>query len=172
MKCWYLLYCKVGYKSTAQRIESLGVEVFRPTIVKISPRKDCHAVRHSEQALFPSYLFLCFDINKVHTSSVSKVPGAVSFVRFGNLPCTIPEKIVHALKCSPRLSRDRQDHSVDCRNIHPQLLSVVDRIADMPASEAREIALISLMDAVNRQKDDHGKEVINNSRGSYSRNAA
>lgn len=150
MNSWYLLSCKIGYKSTVQRIESLGIEVFRPTLMKVTPRKDCHGVRTSEQPLFPSYLFVRFDINKVHTTSVSKVPGAVAFVRFGGTPCIIPEKIIQALRCSPHLSRDRQDSTLDCQNIHPLIQEEVNRIAGMPAGELRELAFATLMQTVNQ----------------------
>lgn len=145
MNPWYLLYCKTGYKTTTQRIESLGVKVLQPMADKVIPRKDCHAVRHVQQALFPSYLFLSFDINKVHTTAVTDVPGAVTFVRFGSTPCVVPPAVIRALKCQPYLACNPEDNSVDCCNVSPGLMGAIERIALIPDRCIRETALINLI---------------------------
>lgn len=147
MNPWYLLYCKTGYKSTAQRIESLGVKVLQPMAEKVVPRKDCRSVRHVLHTLFPSYLFLSFDINKVHTTTVTSVPGAVTFVRFGSTPCIVPPDVIQALKCQPYLAYNQDDASVDCCNVHPALMDSIQHIVAIPDKCIRETALMNLINA-------------------------
>ena len=67
---WYVLYCNnQDVERITRRVEGLDVEVFCPRYIKVTPRKDCRAVRQEEKVLFPNYLFLCFDVNITHTST-------------------------------------------------------------------------------------------------------
>ncbi|EBM9948407.1 transcriptional antiterminator NusG [Salmonella enterica subsp. enterica serovar Give] len=152
MNPWYLLYRKSGYKSTIQRIESLGVKVFQPMADKVVPRKDCRSVRHSQHALFPSYLFLSFDINKVHTTTVTRVPGAVTFVRFDSSPCIVPPDVIQALKCQPYLVYNQDDTSVDYCNISPALMDSIQHIVAIPDRCVRETALMNLINALQNTR--------------------
>ncbi|HHV8121244.1 TPA: transcription termination/antitermination NusG family protein [Salmonella enterica] len=85
---WYVLYCNnQDVERITRRVEGLDVEVFCPRYIKVTPRKDCRAVRQEEKVLFPNYLFLCFDVNVTHTSTITSIPGAHGFVSFGSTPC-------------------------------------------------------------------------------------
>lgn len=152
MNPWYLLYCKTGYKSTVQRIESLGIKVLQPMASKVVPRKDCRSVRHVQHTLFPSYLFLSFDINKVHTTTVTDIPGAVTFVRFGSVPCIVPSDVIRALKCRPYLAYNQNDASVDCCNVNSALMDSIQRIIAIPDRCIRETALMNLINALQKKR--------------------
>ena len=98
---WYVLYCNnQDVERITRRVEGLDVEVFCPRYIKVTPRKDCRAVRQEEKVLFPNYLFLCFDVNITHTSTITSIPGAHGFVSFGSTPCTVPKSVITAIECA------------------------------------------------------------------------
>jgi len=146
MKQWYLLYCNSqDSERVSRRVSSLGVDVFCPKYIRITPRKDCHAVRKEERVLFPSYLFLSFDINKIHTSTISSIPGAHGFVRFGAGPCIVPDEVISAIECARLIALDADLNVIECRNVNPVLLEQVQDIARMRSAEVRQIAFSKLM---------------------------
>ena len=97
MNQWYLLYCKTGYKTTSNRLKELGVSVFEASITLMSKRSDCNAYRFRKTLLFPNYIFVSFDINKIHTTTLREVPGVVDFVRQGNTPCIISDQLIRSI---------------------------------------------------------------------------
>ncbi|HHH7926671.1 TPA: transcription termination/antitermination NusG family protein [Escherichia coli] len=102
---WYVLYCNSqDIQRISRRAEELGVEIFCPRYIKVTPRTDCRAVRQEEKPLFPSYLFLRFDVNVVHTSTITSIPGAHGFVSFGAAPCTVSESVITAIECARLLA--------------------------------------------------------------------
>lgn len=49
---WYVLYCNSqDIQRISRRTEDLGVEVFCPRYIKVTPRTDCRAVRQEEKPL-------------------------------------------------------------------------------------------------------------------------
>lgn len=98
MDSWYLLYRKSGYRNTIQYISDPGLKVFQPMTERIVLRIDCNAVRFVKKSFFTSYLFLAFDINKVHTTTILKAPGAVTFILFWGEPYTVSNNVINSLK--------------------------------------------------------------------------
>lgn len=98
MNQWYLLYCKTGYKTTGSRLKELGVSVFEASITLMSKRSDCNAYRFRKTPLFPNYIFVNFDINKIHTTSLREVPGVVDFVRQDKTPCIVPDQLISSIQ--------------------------------------------------------------------------
>ncbi|MCT7041669.1 hypothetical protein M1717_25840 [Salmonella enterica subsp. enterica serovar Pomona] len=81
---WYVLYCNnQDVERITRRVEGLDVEVFCPHYIKVTPRKDCRAVRQEEKVFFPNDLFLFFDVNITLTSNISSIAWAIGFVSFG-----------------------------------------------------------------------------------------
>lgn len=70
MESWYLLYCKRGQLSRAQKhLKWQAVNCFSPiiTLEKILRSK---RIAISE-LLFPNYLFVLFDPERIHTATLS-----------------------------------------------------------------------------------------------------
>ena len=146
MNLWYLLYCKSqDAERINKRVSGLGVVAFSPQYVKVTRRKDCNAVRMEDKPLFPNYLFLSFDINKIHTSDITSIPGSIGFVRFGTDPCTIPDKVVSAIECARLIALNNDDQSIECRNISSALLLKIQEISLIRSTEQRQIAFSHLL---------------------------
>jgi transcriptional antiterminator RfaH len=146
MNAWYVLYCNNNeIDKIARRVSGLKVGVFCPRYIKITPRKDCHAIRKEEKILFPNYLFLYFDVNITHTSAITSIPGAHGFVRFGTTPCTVPDSIIIAIDCAKRLALNPTEDAIECRNIRRELLEEIQKISQIKSPIRRQIAFSSLL---------------------------
>ncbi|EAM4564564.1 transcriptional antiterminator NusG [Salmonella enterica] len=143
---WYVLYCaSQDVRRITQIVERLGVGVFCPRYIKITPRKDCRAVRKEEKALFPNYLFLHFDVNITHTSAITSIPGAHGFVRFGSTPCTVPQSVITAIECARLMALNPDEDVIECRNIAPDLLEKIQKISLMKSPLQRQVAFSKLL---------------------------
>jgi transcriptional antiterminator RfaH len=149
MNLWYVLYCKVqDVDKITQRVNNLSVGVFCPRYVRVSHRTDCHSVRIDEKVLFPNYLFLSFDINKIHTSTISSIPGAVGFVRYGSDVCTVPQSVISAIEYARLIALNDDDIPSDmrkCRNVSPTLLLKIQEISRLRSTEQRQVAFSHLL---------------------------
>lgn len=146
MSQWYLLYCNVqDVEKIGNRSKELGADVYCPKYVKVSRRTDCNAVRVEEKILFPNYLFLFFDINKIHTSIIASIPGAVGFVRFAAGPCVIPQEVITAIECARFVTLNKDEDAIECRNISPTLLLKIQEISQIRSVERRQVAFSHLL---------------------------
>lgn len=96
MQAWYLLYCKRGQLQRAQEhLERQSVNCLMPTIAleKIIRGKRTMV----SEPLFPNYLFIEFDPEVIHTTTISATRGVNNFVRFGALPAIVPSAVIHQL---------------------------------------------------------------------------
>lgn len=146
MSEWYVLYCNSQeIERITRRVKSLDVEVFCPRYIKITARKDCAAVRKEDKVLFPNYLFLFFDINITHTSTITSIPGAHGFVSFGATPCTIPKSVITAIECSRMVALNPDEDSIECRNIDSDLLAKVQELSLIRSPLQRQVAFSKLL---------------------------
>lgn len=146
MDPWYALYCKVqDVDKIAKRAGILGAAVFCPRYHQISRRTDCSSFRTVEKYLFPNYLFLSFDINTLHTSVLSAIPGAVGFIRCGQSICTVSQEVISAIEAVHSITLDSESDSIDCRNISPELMIKIQKIIQIDSIEARQTALSHLV---------------------------
>lgn len=96
MQAWYLLYCKRGQLQRAQEhLERQAVNCLTPTIAleKIVRGKRATV----SEPLFPNYMFIEFDPEVIHTTTISATRGVSHFVRFGSQPARVPSSVVHQL---------------------------------------------------------------------------
>src|SRR5512145_234844 len=92
---WYAIRSKPNKEDfLAGQLEAYGVEVFYPRIfVKtVNPRA------RKSRAYFPSYLFVRVDLEKVNTSTLRWMPGAVSLISFDGEPASVPDLLISAIK--------------------------------------------------------------------------
>ncbi|EIN0583682.1 transcriptional antiterminator NusG [Salmonella enterica subsp. enterica serovar Newport] len=143
---WYVLYCNSqDVERITRRANGLNVEVFCPRYIKITPRKDCRAVRQEEKILFPNYLFLYFDVGITHTSTITSIPGAHGFVSFGAEPCTVPESVITAIKCARIMALNPDEDAIECRNIAPDMLEKIQELTLIKSPLQRQVAFSRLL---------------------------
>lgn len=96
MESWYLLYCKRGQLLRAkEHLERQTVKCLTPFI---SIEKVVQGKRSVvSEALFPNYMFVAFDPELIHTTTINATRGVSHFVRFGTLPATVPEAVINEL---------------------------------------------------------------------------
>ncbi|KNC88687.1 transcription/translation regulatory transformer protein RfaH [Trabulsiella odontotermitis] len=96
MQAWYLLYCKRGQLMRAQEhLERQAVNCLTPmiTLEKIVRGKRTSV----SEPLFPNYLFVEFDPEVIHTTTINATRGVSHFVRFGTQPAVVPSTVIHQL---------------------------------------------------------------------------
>ncbi|MGJ0637186.1 transcription termination/antitermination NusG family protein [Xenorhabdus bovienii] len=98
MKNWYLLCYKYGQiKRVQASLGRLGVNSYSPTIQIEKRRSDSGTMRQINEPMFPTYLFVEFDVEEVHTTKISAAPGISYFVKFGSEPKPVPKNLINAL---------------------------------------------------------------------------
>lgn len=156
MEAWYLLYCKRGQLLRAkEHLERQAVACLSPmiTLEKIVRGKRTEA----SEPLFPNYLFISFDPECIHTTTISATRGVSHFVRFGALPAIVPLQVIDEL---------RQHHAAPL--IDPQIpqpgdpviitegtFSGLQAIYAEPDGEARSMLLLNLLNKQVKQSIDN-----------------
>lgn len=96
MQAWYLLYCKRGQLQRAQEhLERQSVNCLTPVITLEKMQRGKRTT--VSEPLFPNYLFVEFDPEVIHTTTISATRGVSHFVRFGAHPATVPSTVIHQL---------------------------------------------------------------------------
>lgn len=149
MEDWYLIYCKHGQLSRAKsNLERQHVICFSPlhTIEKYLRGK---RIIHQEP-LFPNYLFIKFNPERIHTTTISATRGVSRFIHFGIYPTKVPLAVINGLmnQSPPHMI----DHAIpkqgDDVRIIQGVFSGLNAIYAEPDGEKRSILLLNL---VNRQ---------------------
>ena len=152
MQAWYLLYCKRGQLQRAQEhLERQSVNCLMPTIAleKIIRGKRTMV----SEPLFPNYLFVEFDPEVIHTTTISATRGVSHFVRFGMSPATVPSSVIH------QLSIYKPDDITDPETPYPGDSVVITEgafeglqaIFAEPDGEARSMLLLNLLNKQIKQ---------------------
>ncbi|CAA2929399.1 Transcription antitermination protein RfaH [Arsenophonus endosymbiont of Bemisia tabaci Q2] len=50
------------------------------------------------ESLFPNYLFIKFNPEEIHTTTIRSTRGVSHFIRFGLYPVIVPDNIINELK--------------------------------------------------------------------------
>lgn len=92
---WYAIRSKPNKEDfLAGQLEAYGIEVFYPRIFVKTVNPRARKVR----AYFPSYLFVHVDLEKVNTSTLRWMPGAISLISFDGEPASVPDLLIAAIK--------------------------------------------------------------------------
>lgn len=156
MKSWYLLYCKRGQLLRAkEHLERQEVACLSPMIEleKIVRGKRTIA----NEPLFPNYLFIEFDPEQIHTTTISATRGVNHFVRFGHLPTTIPLAVIDELRATPlhRLPNPDLPLPGDTVLITDGVFEGLQAIYTEPDGEARSMLLLNLINQQVSQSIDN-----------------
>ncbi|AVJ15868.1 transcription/translation regulatory transformer protein RfaH [Serratia rhizosphaerae] len=149
MESWYLLYCKRGQLLRAQEhLERQAVGCFSPVIAleKIVRGKRTTV----NEPLFPNYLFVAFDPERIHTTTISATRGVSHFVRFGSLPTIIPQTVIEELRThtSDTYVDPETPQPGDTVLITDGVFEGLQAIYTEPDGEARSMLLLNL---INKQ---------------------
>ncbi|PKH19563.1 transcription/translation regulatory transformer protein RfaH [Enterobacterales bacterium CwR94] len=146
MEAWYLLYCKRGQLERArEHLERQAVACFSPVIAM---EKIVRGKRTTvSEPLFPNYLFIEFDPETIHTTTISATRGVSHFVRFGNQPATVPGDVIDALNHDlPETLVDPETPQVgDTVLIIDGTFEGLQAIFAEPDGEARSMLLLNLL---------------------------
>ena len=156
MEAWYLLYCKRGQLLRAkEHLERQDVACLSPMI---SVDKIVRGKRMDvSEPLFPNYLFIEFDPERIHTTTISATRGVSHFVRFGALPATIPQIVIDELCQHPLqvIIDPKTPYPGDQVLITEGIFSGLQAIYTEPDGEARSMLLLHLLNKPVSQSIDN-----------------
>lgn len=146
MESWYLLYCKRGQMLRAkEHLERQAVHCLSPMIAleKLVRGRRTQV----NEPLFPNYLFIEFDPEAIHTTTISATRGVSHFVRFGSLPATVPQDVIVALQTQTieTLSDPDLPQPGDRVLITAGAFEGLKAIFTEPDGEARSMLLLNLL---------------------------
>lgn len=151
MKKWYLLnYQTRFYPEIFNQLAAYNIHCYTPYFIRFVLRSDKKNVawRQKQTPLFPGYLFLYFDVENVHTTTLKKIHGIVGFVRRGRQIITVPETVISALKLLPANITVKKMKEIEHRNVDPVMLVEVEKMASFAEPDFRFSALINLLNEV------------------------
>lgn len=134
-KSWYLLRYHYGQANRAiANLERLGVNCFSPQVKKYSSGKKKLNTAEGGH-LFPPYVFVEFNPEEIHFSSLQYTPGVCGFVRFGQALKEVPVKVINMLLTSEETKKNNDKinmHSlIQCKDKHLRsvmFLSMMEKI--------------------------------------------
>lgn len=106
---WYVIRSKPNKEDfLAGQLTAYGIKVFYPRIrVKtVNPRA------RKVKPYFPSYLFVQVDLDKVSTSTLHWMPGAVNVISFDGEPAPVPDLLISAIERQVNHINDSQESFV------------------------------------------------------------
>ncbi|WP_323084053.1 transcription/translation regulatory transformer protein RfaH [Providencia alcalifaciens] len=146
MEKWYLLYCKRGQLDRA--VEHLT----RQHVTCMTPMTEMEKVVRGKrtvitEALFPNYLFVKFDHEQIHTTTIQSTRGVSHFIRFGALPAEVPEEIIELIQQTPVGHTQSPDlpSQGDSVVITEGIFAGVKAIFNEPNGESRSILLLNIL---------------------------
>lgn len=114
MQHWYLLYCKRSEQERAKlNLERQGVHCYYPLVEVEKVRNGKRSTKI--EPLFPNYIFVQFDIEQIHTTTVRSTRGIVDFVRNGAKPTMIANAVIEQI-----MQQDAQQDEMAKRIDMPQ----------------------------------------------------
>ena len=152
MRAWYLLYCKRGQLQRAQEhLERQAVNCLTPMITL---EKMVRGKRTSvSEPLFPNYLFVEFDPEVIHTTTINATRGVSHFVRFGTQPATVSPEVIHQLSIyqPDDITDPETPYPGDSVVITEGAVEGLQAIFSEPDGEARSMLLLNLLNKQIKQ---------------------
>jgi len=102
---WYALHSKPNKEEFLySQLMHRNLDVYYPrlSVTPVNPRS------RKVKPLFPGYLFIHVDLDKVPVSTLAYVPGAHSVVSFDYQPATIPDEVIDGIKKNVSLINQQQ----------------------------------------------------------------
>lgn len=145
MKNWYVLFHNpLSRKSLMDLLQGMDVEVLCPYLEGWRKRPDRPSSIRTTVALFPGYLLVYFDPEVIHTTAITALNGAYSFVRFSDQPCILQAEVVEKLK-DALVRTDRSLSSIEYRNLPTELEKSLHFIVGIREEASRQAAFFALL---------------------------
>ncbi|PHM66384.1 transcriptional activator RfaH [Xenorhabdus stockiae] len=143
---WYLLYCKRGQISRA--IENLE----RQDVICLTPTAKIEKIIRGRRTtvtepLFPNYLFVNFDPEVIHTTTVNSTRGVNHFIRFSTYPAVVPQQLIDELMnaTEQEFTAPETPVSGDTVLITEGIFEGIQAIYNEPDGETRSILLLNIL---------------------------
>ncbi|CRY55996.1 MULTISPECIES: transcription/translation regulatory transformer protein RfaH [Yersinia] len=148
MKHWYLLYCKRGQLLRAkEHLERQAVNCWTPLVAieKIVRGKRTEVT----EPLFPNYLFVEFEPEEIHTTTISATRGVSHFVRFGVQPAIIPALVITEMQShtADKIVAPEVPCPGDLVTITEGVFAGLQAIYTEPDGEARSMLLLNMLNS-------------------------
>ncbi|SQI34499.1 Transcriptional activator rfaH [Leminorella richardii] len=158
MESWYLLYCKRGQLTRArEHLERQDVPCFSPMyqIEKIVRGKKTVV----SEPLFPNYLFIELNPERIHTTTISSTRGVSHFIRFGRYPVTVPFSLIKSMMMQPQpqIIAPSVPKSGDKVFITEGIFEGLEAIYAEPDGETRSILLLNLINQQVEHRIDNAQ---------------
>lgn len=102
MEAWYAVITKPRAEATAaEHLGRQGYQCLFPRVKRIL--RGAGGLRPRIEALFPNYLFLCADADRVSLAPVRSTRGAIGLVRFGGQPAQVPAGVIERIRAHENL---------------------------------------------------------------------
>ncbi|RKT89522.1 transcriptional antiterminator RfaH [Rahnella aquatilis] len=156
MEHWYVAQTQYAQEKRAQQhLDNQGVTCFLPlyTAQVITPMLlgSPQIKTVSPQALFPGYIFVRFDPEVIHTTTIKSTRGVSSLISFGGMPSVVPDEVVERLKTHDCLS---PAPTMPVHGDRVEVLSGVfeglEAVWDEPNGARRAMLMLTLMNQVVR----------------------
>lgn len=100
-----------------------------------------------DEPLFPNYLFIELDPERIHTTTISSTRGVSHFIRFGRYPVTVPFSLIKGLMMQPKplISSPSLPKIGDKVVITEGIFEGLEAIYAEPDGETRSILLLNLI---------------------------
>lgn len=152
MESWYLLYCKRGQLLRAkEHLERQQVNCLTPMItLEKLVRGRRTAV---SEPLFPNYMFIEFDPERIHTTTINATRGVSHFIRFGAKLATVQPDVIKQLMEPPTVEVRDPDtpYEGDQVVITDGIFAGIEAIYTEPDGEARSLLMLNLINQPVRQ---------------------
>jgi len=91
---WYVARTNPRAEFLVQdQLENKGFEYFLPVVSTLSPRPG-----RADAPLFPSYLFLRYDVESPESTSIRTIPGLTGLVNFDGVTPAVPDEVIGSLR--------------------------------------------------------------------------
>ncbi|MFV4845767.1 transcription/translation regulatory transformer protein RfaH [Edwardsiella tarda] len=157
MEAWYLLYCKRGQLERAR--EHLTRQAIPCVTPMIALEKIVRGKRTQvQEPMFPNYMFIELDPERIHTTTVQSTRGVSHFIRFGKLPATVPFRVIKQLMTAPMATAAAPQTPMpgDRVRIVQGAFSGLEAIYRESDGEKRAILLLNLLNQEVSQSVDNG----------------
>ncbi len=149
METWFLLQTKSRQEGRAvENLERQGINCFCPriNIEKISRGRR----KVVDEALFPGYLFVCFDRHSVSATTVRSTRGVSNFVSCAGAPVVVPKELIESLQQRACQQQDMAEIAGAFKTgDHLEILEGpfrgLNAIFTQPDGDSRAIVLINLL---------------------------
>jgi len=95
MMRWYALHCKPRKEKVVyEQLLIRAIDAFFPRISS----GDTGRRKARSEALFPGYIFVHADLDRVGITALQWLPGSIDIVKFDDIPAHVPDSLINAIR--------------------------------------------------------------------------